>query len=165
MLGGHPQRGHPLGLRGLGGEQGGDVASCRGLNEVSGAGCEQNLYDVGHPEHCCVPQRGASGNATSTNRRGSGQVGSRFEEDLRDLGIAVAGGSHQRCLGVGGITIDGRSGFQQRSGDGCGAGHVSPDAARGVIAQHGDVAQRARSLRVVTPGQHRLDGQFRVLGE
>jgi hypothetical protein len=34
-LGRHPQRGDPLALRGLGGEQGGDVASRRGLNEVS----------------------------------------------------------------------------------------------------------------------------------
>ncbi len=55
MLGGHPQRGDALVLQGLGGEQGGDVASRRGLNEVSGACCKQNLCDVGLPEHCRVP--------------------------------------------------------------------------------------------------------------
>jgi len=55
VLGGHPQRGDPFVLRGLGGEQGGDVASRRGLNDISGAGCQQNLCDVGHPEHCRVP--------------------------------------------------------------------------------------------------------------
>lgn len=102
-LGGDPQRGHPFALWRLVGEQGGDVASSRGLYKVSGASRQQDLDDVCHPEHRRVPQRGASGNPTGIGRSSGGQVGACLDEDPRDLRVAVAGRSHQRCLGVGGI--------------------------------------------------------------
>jgi len=44
VLGGHPQRGDPLVLRGLGGEQGGDVASRRGLKGESLHALRRDLF-------------------------------------------------------------------------------------------------------------------------
>jgi hypothetical protein len=95
MVGGHHERADAR-LRGrVGTQPPGDIARRGGLLDAvyAGTGRDQDVEHVGRAEHCGVQQRRAAGNAAGVVGRSPLEIGTGGDQDLRDLGVAVAGGS------------------------------------------------------------------------
>lgn len=127
----------------------------------AGAQVDQEIDDVGHPEHGGMAQ-GAAIRDTAGIARGAGlNVRSRLDENASDRGVAVAGSRDQRRLRVPGRAVNRRACVDQRARQRVGARDIAPDATRGVVAQHRHVPQRGRPVGVIAPMLHR---SYRELG-
>jgi hypothetical protein len=125
----------------------------------------QHIDDRGHPEHRGMQQGRAARDATCVRRRVRLEIGSRFDEDLRDRRVAIAGRGDQLRLGIAGLAVDRRAGLDQRARQIAGARHIAPDPARCVIPEHRHIPQRRRPLGVIAPMFHRQDRQLRFLAQ
>jgi hypothetical protein len=128
-------------------------------------GPDQQVKHVGHPEHGGMHQRGPARDAAGIWPGARVDIGARVDEHARHLKVAVAGGCHQRRLGVVGQTIDRSACVDQGLGDLAGPGKLAGQAESLVVkADHCDICQWVGGL-VIRPVDHPLNRQAWIVGE